>query len=142
MIGSLFWLLAASKFDICNLMTTTQYTPSVQRALRKLGQDIKIARKKRRMSVEDFASRLGVTKGTVIRLERGEAGVSIGTLSMALLALGELHRLSEILDASTDDTGLLLDQTRLPERIRHARQTTQENSKDNGRDPKTGGFAF
>jgi DNA-binding XRE family transcriptional regulator len=61
-------------------MKTESLTPVVQRALVQLGQTIRIARKKRRMNVEDFADRLGVTKGTVIRLERGEAGVSIGTL--------------------------------------------------------------
>jgi transcriptional regulator with XRE-family HTH domain len=123
-------------------MGTEHYTPSVQRSLRKLGQDIQIARKKRRMTVENFADRLGVTKGTVIRLERGEAGVSIGTLSMALLALGELHRLTEMLDVSKDDAGLLLDQSRLPERVRHPRAVRKDVPPDDepGSDP--GGFAF
>ena len=78
MIGSLFWLLAASKFDICNLMTTTQYTPSVQRALRKLGQDIKIARKKRRMSVEDFASRKGMAAWCHQRVLEGLSDINAG----------------------------------------------------------------
>lgn len=125
-----------------NFMSTEHYTPSVQRSLRKLGQDIQIARKKRRMTVEDFADRLGVTKGTVIRLERGEAGVSIGTLSMALLALGELHRLTDILDVSKDDAGLLLDQSRLPERVRRPRAVRRDAPTDDepGSDP--GGFAF
>lgn len=66
----------------------------------------------------DFAERMGVSLGTLARLERGEAGVSLGAFAMALLALGELRRLDELLDVSRDDTGLLLDVSALPQRIR------------------------
>ena len=69
----------------------------------------------------DFAARMGVSQGTLIRLEKGEAGVSIGALAMALLALGELRRIEEILDVSRDDTGLMLDVDNLPRRIRRPR---------------------
>ena len=70
------------------------------------------------MPVADFATRMGVSQGTLIRLEKGEAGVAIGAFAMALLALGELHRIEEILDVSRDDTGLMLDVDSLPRRIR------------------------
>ena len=95
------------------------HPPSVQRVLRGLGRDIRIARKKRRMPVADFAVRMGVSQGTLARLERGEAGVSLGALAMALLALGELSRLEGMLDVATDDAGLLLDIDSLPQRIRN-----------------------
>ena len=88
------------------------FPPSAQRALRSLGRDIRIARKKRRMPVADFAERMGVSQGTLARLEHGEPGVGVGVLAMALLALGEL------LDVSRDDTGLMLDVASLPQRIR------------------------
>ena len=39
-------------------------------------------------------------------------------MAMALLALGELSRLGEILDVSRDDVGLMLDVDSLPQRIR------------------------
>ena len=100
------------------LMGQRLYTPSVQRALRELGRDIRIARKKRRMPVADFAVRMGVSQGTLLRLEKGDPGVAIGAVAMALLALGELDRLAAIIDVSTDDTGLLLDVASLPQRIR------------------------
>ena len=95
--------------------------PSVQRALRSLGRDIRIARKKRRMPVADFATRMGVAPGTLARLEKGEPGVSVAALAMALLALGELRRLDELIDVSKDDTGLMLDIDSLPQRIRSPR---------------------
>ena len=70
------------------------------------------------MPVADFAERMGVSAGTVGRLEKGDGGVCIGAVAMALLALGELNRIGSILDVSTDDTGLLLDIDSLPQRIR------------------------
>jgi len=98
----------------------------VQRTLRTLGRDIRIARKKRRFPVADFAARMGVSAGTVVRLERGEPGVAVGVVAMALLALGELHRLEGLLDVSRDDTGLMLDIDSLPQRIRRPRPPPAE----------------
>ena len=106
------------KIDILILMGKKLYPPSVQRALRELGRDIQIARKKRRMPVADFAERMGVSQGTLVRLEKGGPGVAIGAVAMALLTLGELRRLGTILDVSSDDTGLMLDVDGLPQRIR------------------------
>lgn len=101
----------------------TQNTPlNVQKALKRLGHNIQVARKKRRMSVADFASRLQVSKGTITRLEQGDPGVSMKTVAMAFLVLGELHRLAELLDSSKDDTGLLLTDNQLPTRIRAPKQ--------------------
>ena len=107
----------------------------VQTALKRLGHDIRVARKKRRMSVADFCERLGVTDKTLAKLEMGDGGVRLETMAMALMVLGELHRLEEILDPAKDDTGLVLDQARLPERIVNRRRpssgrsaTTQERS--------------
>ena len=99
----------------------SRYPPSVQRALRGLGRDIQIARKKRRLPLADFAVRMGVSQGTVARLEKGEPGVGMGSFAMAFLALGELNRLQDLLDVSRDDTGLMLDIDRLPQRIRRRR---------------------
>lgn len=90
---------------------------AVQTALKHLGHNIRVARKKRRMSVADFCERLGVTDKTLAKLEAGNGGVRLETFGMALLVLGELHRLDEILDPANDVTGLMLDYSRLPKRI-------------------------
>ena len=90
---------------------------SARRALEALGANIKTARLKRRISVKGFAERIGVSERTVIRLEKGDDGVSVGTLAMACLVLGEIHRISDLLDPGSDDTGLLLDKEALPKRI-------------------------
>ena len=94
---------------------------NARRALEALGANIKTARLKRllsrRISVKGFAERVGVSESTVTRLEKGDDGVSIGTLAMACLVLGEIERISDFLDAGSDDTGLLLDREALPKRI-------------------------
>lgn len=90
---------------------------NARRALEALGANIKTARLKRRISVKGFAERIGVSERTVIRLEKGDDGVSIGTLAMACLVLGEIDRISDFLDPGSDDTGLLLDRGALPKRI-------------------------
>ena len=90
-------------------------------ALRCMGRNIQIARKKRRIPVADFAMRLCVSAPTVTRLEKGDPGVSIGCLAQALRALGELHRLEELLDMATDDAGLMMETSALPQRIRRRR---------------------
>lgn len=95
---------------------------NARRALEALGANIKTARLKRRISVKGFAERVGVSESTVTRLEKGDDGVSIGTLAMACLVLGEIERISDFLDAGSDDTGLLLDREALPKRIDRKRK--------------------
>ena len=104
---------------------------SARRALEALGANIKTARLKRRISVKGFAERIGVSESTVARLEKGDDGVSIGTLAMACLALGEIGRISDFLDAGTDDTGLLLDRESLPKRIDRKRTPKLSSSSQN-----------
>ncbi len=105
---------------------------SARRALEALGANIKTARLKRRISVKGFAERIGVSESTVARLERGDDGVSIGTFAMACLVLGEIDRISDFLDAGTDDTGLLLDRESLPKRIDRKR-TPKSSSNRQGK---------
>ena len=105
---------------------------SAGRALEALGANIKTARLKRRISVQGFAQRIGVSASTVARLEKGDGGVSIGTLAMACLVLGEIDRICDFLDAGTDDTGLLLDRESLPKRI-DSRRKPRSSSSGRGR---------
>ena len=105
-------------------MTVNINSLNARRALAALGANIKTARLKRRISVKGFAERTGVSESTVMRLEKGDEGVSIGTLAMACLVLGEIGRISDFLDPGSDDTGLLLDREALPKRIDRKRKPT------------------
>ncbi|MDE0039991.1 MAG: helix-turn-helix transcriptional regulator [Gammaproteobacteria bacterium] len=95
-----------------------EMSPAMRRRLKTLGDDIRTARRKRRISQADLASRIGVSTGTVKRLEAGDPGVAIGTLAMALLAYGKIDRLVNLLPEEADDIGLWIDRENLPQRIR------------------------
>ena len=86
-------------------------------ALRKLGRDLALARRKRAISTADMAARLFVSRDTLWRLERGDPSVSAGTLATAIFVLGLHDRLANLAAPSTDELALSLDEQRLPKRI-------------------------
>jgi transcriptional regulator with XRE-family HTH domain len=111
-----------------SFMTVKISSPRAKRALEAFGANLRIARLKRRISIKGFAERAGVSTSTIIRLEKGDGGVSIGTLAMACLVLGEIDRIAGFLDPGSDDTGLLLDKQALPKRIDSKRGAKPGNS--------------
>lgn len=94
---------------------------NARKIIRRMGQDFRIARLKRRYTQEDMALKMGVSIGTVKRFEAGEVGVSIGTVMAAFEALGCRDRMDGILDESKDPIGLWLDRGRLPQRVRKSK---------------------
>jgi transcriptional regulator with XRE-family HTH domain len=86
--------------------------------LSKFGSDLAIARRKRHLTISMMAERLGVAKATYQRLEKGNPSVSIGIYAMALFSLGLGDLLGDLVDPRHDEQGLLLDEQRLPKRIR------------------------
>ncbi len=90
----------------------------VRRALVRLGADVAIARRRRRLSVAMMTERIGVAKSTYLKLEKGDPSVSLGVLAMALYALGLGDELGNIVSPSRDVQGTLLESERLPKRIR------------------------
>jgi len=93
----------------------------VARALAKVGRDISLARRRRRISQVSLADRSGVGVNTVRRLEKGEPSGSIEHLARILYVLGELERLEKLLDTGTDEVGLLMMDEDLPKRVRARR---------------------
>ena len=90
----------------------------VKRSLVKLGADLATARRKRRLTVAAVAERMGVSKGTYLRVEKGDPSVMLGVYAMALFVLGFGDALRDLVDAGKDDVGLMLDEERLPKRVR------------------------
>lgn len=56
----------------------TSYSRYTLAAVRHLGQLVKLKRIERRISAAEFASRIGVARGTLHRLERGDPTVALG----------------------------------------------------------------
>ncbi len=89
----------------------------VDRALKALGQNIELARRRRGMSQANLASRMGVSVSTVRRLEDGHSGTALTYLGSALQVFGELEKLRLLLDTPTDSVGLALMDAELPTRV-------------------------
>src|SRR5882757_1414244 len=76
--------------------------PIAARALQQLGENLAIARVRRRETQRAWAKRLGVSIPTVIRLERGDPGVGLGIVATALWMLGRVQALPELADPQHD----------------------------------------
>lgn len=94
----------------------------VRRALRKLGQDILDARRRRRISTTVMAERASISRTTLNKVEKGDPGVALGNYAQVLFVLGMAERLSDLADVRTDALGLELEEERLPQRIRRPRK--------------------
>lgn len=90
----------------------------VKRVLRKLGHDIRDARRRRRIPVSIMAERASISRMTLNRMEKGETGVSMGHYATVLFVLGLEDGIAELADTSKDAVGRALDEERLPQRIR------------------------
>ncbi|MCK5323303.1 MAG: helix-turn-helix transcriptional regulator [Desulfobulbaceae bacterium] len=92
--------------------------PEAATIISQMGERIKIARKRRAITMEDMASRMFVTRKTLARLENGDPGVSLAVFTSALWVLGLEKDLHEIGVPEHDKVGLYRERLRLPERVR------------------------
>jgi len=98
---------------------TSPKTPlPVLRALRKLGADIRDARRRRRIPVSILAERASISRTTLNRIEKGDPNAALGNYATVLFALGMVNRLADVAEARHDTVGLELEEEHLPQRIR------------------------
>lgn len=91
-------------------------------ALRKLGHDIRDARRRRRIPVAIAAERASISRTTLVKIEKGDPGVAIGIYATVLFVMGMVERLADLVDPKNDAVGLQLEEEHLPQRIRVARK--------------------
>lgn len=97
--------------------------PPVERAIRKFGTDISLARRRRHISQASLAERMGASLSTVRRMEKGDVRVPIHFFARALHVFGEIQALENLLDTARDDIGLTLMDEHLPKRV-HSKPPT------------------
>jgi len=94
----------------------------VRHALRKLGHDIRDARRRRRIPVAIAAQRASISRTTLVKIEKGDPGVALGIYATVLFVMGMVERLADLADPKNDAMGLQLEEEHLPQRIRGARK--------------------
>ncbi len=97
------------------------------KALRKIGHDIQDARKRRRITLQLMADRANLSRTTVSKIENGDPSTSFGNYASILFILGMMDRLKDIADAQYDLTGRMLEEEKLPQRVRVPKQKKKEN---------------
>jgi hypothetical protein len=99
----------------------------VEQALRKLGADLKTARLRRRVSQPELATAAGVSVKTLRRIESGDDGVAVGSVIAVLWGLGLLPTLQAVANPDQDQHGKILEQARLPQRVRQGAPDLDNN---------------
>lgn len=94
----------------------------VTRALRKLGQDINDARRRRRITIQLMAERANLSRSTVGKIERGNPTTSMASYATVIFILGMDKRLADLVDSAHDLIGRRLEDENLPKRIRMPRK--------------------
>lgn len=94
----------------------------VARALRKLGHDIRDARRRRRIPTAILAQRASMSRMTLNKVEKGNPSTSVGAYATVLFALGMVDRLADVADPRFDTVGRELEEENLPQRIRLPRR--------------------
>jgi len=87
-------------------------------ALRELGQNLRTARLRRNMTLEEVASRIGVHRETVASAEKGSPSVMMGTYVAALSIYGLLSDMAYLAYPNADREGLALESRNARERAK------------------------
>ncbi len=91
---------------------------AVEDALRQAGENIRTARVRRRLRLEDVARKMGVSRLTLADVEKGKPGASASAYFGALWALGLIQDCTRLADPDRDEEGKALDLSRLPQKVR------------------------
>ena len=96
---------------------TSTLPRAARQALAKLGEDMAVARKKRRISTVSMAERAFISRGTLYKVEKGDPTVSMGVYATVLAILGLTEGLGQVADRRNDTLGLDIEEDRLPKKI-------------------------
>ena len=99
-------------------MTIHSCPEAVQDILTKLGENLKLSRKRRNMTMSQLAEAMFVTRQTVSKMEAGDPAVSISTYILAVFCLQREKEFKDFLSPRNDVLGCMLDEMRHIQRER------------------------
>ena len=91
--------------------------PKTREILEQMGEQIKLARLRRKLSAQLIAERAGISRQTLNAIEKGSSTVAIGSYAAVLHALNNLYT-DFLLVANDDEFGRKLQELALPPRKR------------------------
>jgi transcriptional regulator with XRE-family HTH domain len=102
--------------------------PKHERLLVDLGENLRLARLRRRLSAEQVAERADISRSTLQLMEKGSAGTSLGKLLQVLAVFGLEADLARL--AADDLLGRKLEDARLTETRRRAPKKRPRKSEE------------
>ena len=90
----------------------------VSEAVKKLGENIHLARIRRRMRQEELAEKCRISRKTLYAIENGFPGIGIGTIFSVLWALGLLDSAKILASPDQDEHGKILEVAQRRQRVR------------------------
>lgn len=87
---------------------------AVESILLQMGKNIRIARLRRKLRMQDLAARVGVSRYVISDVEKGKPTTAIAAYIGALWALGLTKDLQNICDPDQDSEGKILESMRAP----------------------------
>ena len=87
---------------------------AVEEILKRLGSNIRIARLRRKLSREELAERIGLSRYVLADIEKGKPTTAIAAYLGALWALGLIRDMQEVADPDHDQEGKILERARSP----------------------------
>jgi transcriptional regulator with XRE-family HTH domain len=87
---------------------------AVEDILKKLGRNIRTARLRRKLSREELAERVGISRYVLADIEKGKPTTAIAAYLGALWVLGLLRDMREVGDPDRDEEGKILERARSP----------------------------
>jgi transcriptional regulator with XRE-family HTH domain len=82
------------------------YLPSLVKLMQELGENIKLARLRRKLNASQVAERAGISRATLWQIEKGSPSVSMGIYCLVLFVLGLEKDITKV--ASDDALGRTL----------------------------------
>lgn len=95
-------------------------SPQLRRSSAEIGEHLRNWRKLHAMTAQEVATRAGISRGTLRRLETGDPAVSFGVVLAVARAVGQLAHVVEAFDPLSTDIGQLRMTEKLPERVRRS----------------------
>ena len=87
---------------------------AVEDILNRLGRNIRTARLRRKLSREELAERVGISRYVLADIEKGKPTTAIAAYLGALWVLGLLRDMREVADPDRDEEGKILERARSP----------------------------
>jgi transcriptional regulator with XRE-family HTH domain len=100
---------------------------AVQTAAAEVGRRIRLARKRRRLTLREAAARAGIAYDTAGAVERGNLMTGFGAYLALIWALGLEYELASFLSPDRDEEGKQLELAHMPERVRHRRPKSDDD---------------